>query len=72
MANYSRFAGQLVRGSARHSLRYGQIHNTVRFPNLNLDNSVPSLTWSFPSCVTLARCMWVKAKYGGLLGRSLN
>lgn len=39
---------------------YGQIHNTVRFPNLNLDNSVHITNLSFPSCVTLARCMWVK------------
>lgn len=39
---------------------YGQIHNTVRFPNLNLDNSVHITNWSFPSCVTLARCMLVK------------
>lgn len=39
---------------------YGQIHNTVRFPNLNLDNSVHITNLVFPSCVTLARCMSVK------------
>ncbi|GAB3916582.1 hypothetical protein GCM10029976_000340 [Kribbella albertanoniae] len=39
---------------------YGQIHNTVRFPNLNLDNSVHITNLVFSICVTLARCMWVK------------
>lgn len=35
---------------------YGQIHNTVRFPNLDLESSVHITNWCSRSCATPARC----------------